>query len=311
MQDVCISFWKEDWSTDMMLKVTDICSTDPNDPTHCETPGDIKIDRSKAKVWSGHGNDNLEDVPELMGNSHPDKSVWFFMKCWADVSCFSQKSLGITGRPGLTDYKGTVQPAYTDNWFAQPPLINNLEWAQKSATDQYSKNQISYLNKGWPTYANGAYNPSGSAAPISDWTPGQEPGYTPIAGGKGFGSGGGSGAKSPPSSGSNAGAPAAKASSASPAKGTGMSTPSGKGQGGNQSGGQGGVQSATRPKPSPLASNLEFKPIEQTPTDYRPAVKPAEVELQNGTLTGAASETASGPASDAAEEDDDECDAEQ
>ena len=89
MQDVCISFWDEAWKTDMMLKVTDICSTDPNDPTHCATPGDIKIDRSKAKVWSGHGAD--KDLnPDLLGNMYPQKSVWFFMKCWGDVSHPSQ-----------------------------------------------------------------------------------------------------------------------------------------------------------------------------------------------------------------------------
>ena len=86
MQDVCIAFFKEDWSTDMMLKVTDICSTDPNDPTHCATPNDIKIDRSKAKIWSGHGNDQLENVPEVQGHSYPNKILWFFMKCWFDVS---------------------------------------------------------------------------------------------------------------------------------------------------------------------------------------------------------------------------------
>ena len=79
MQDVCISFWKEDGTSDMMLKVTDICSTDPNDPTHCATPADIKIDRAKAKVMQG-----LSSDPK--GNQYPEKVWWFFMKCWADVS---------------------------------------------------------------------------------------------------------------------------------------------------------------------------------------------------------------------------------
>ena len=79
MQDVCISYWKEDGSSDMMLKVTDICSTDPNDPTHCATPADIKIDRTKAKIM-----EKLDSTPQ--GDQYPEKVWWFFMKCWADVS---------------------------------------------------------------------------------------------------------------------------------------------------------------------------------------------------------------------------------
>lgn len=78
MQDVCISFWKEDGTSDMMLKVTDICSTDPSDPTHCANPADIKIDRAKAKVMQG-----LSSDPQ--GDQYPEKVWWFFMKCWADV----------------------------------------------------------------------------------------------------------------------------------------------------------------------------------------------------------------------------------
>lgn len=79
MQDVCISFWKEDGSSDMMLKVTDICSTDPNDPTHCATPGDIKVDRTKAKIM-----EKLDSAPTV--DVYPEQIWWFFMKCWDDVS---------------------------------------------------------------------------------------------------------------------------------------------------------------------------------------------------------------------------------
>ena len=87
MQDVCISFWKEDGSSDMMLKVTDICSTDPNDPTHCATPADIKIDRSKAMVMEkiNDGAGSGPSDPRLQGNMYPEKTWWFFMKCWDDV----------------------------------------------------------------------------------------------------------------------------------------------------------------------------------------------------------------------------------
>ena len=79
MQDVCISFWNSDGSSDMMLKVTDICSTDPNDPTSCATPGDIKIDRTKAQLM-----EHLPGPPA--GDVYPDHIWWFFMKCWDDVS---------------------------------------------------------------------------------------------------------------------------------------------------------------------------------------------------------------------------------
>lgn len=35
-----------------MLKVTDICSTDPNKPNSCRSPGDIKIDRTVCRFLS-------------------------------------------------------------------------------------------------------------------------------------------------------------------------------------------------------------------------------------------------------------------
>lgn len=69
----------------MMLKVTDICSTDPSDPTYCETPVDIKVDRTKANIMTKI--DNLND-PRLAGDQYPEKVWWFFMKCWDDV-CLS------------------------------------------------------------------------------------------------------------------------------------------------------------------------------------------------------------------------------
>lgn len=89
MQDVCISFWKEDGLSDMMLKVTDICSTDPNDPTHCATPADIKIDRTKAQIMEKLTDKPIESYPQLMEDQFPEKIWWFFTKCWADVRLFS------------------------------------------------------------------------------------------------------------------------------------------------------------------------------------------------------------------------------
>ncbi|KAK4690929.1 hypothetical protein P7C71_g5966, partial [Lecanoromycetidae sp. Uapishka_2] len=175
MQDVCISFWKNDGSSDMMLKVTDICSTDPNDPTYCATPSDIKIDRGKAQImekltdppdWQSH--------PELTGNEYPEQIYWFFMKCWDD---------------------GLPQPAYQgNNWFAEPALPNNLQWAQQAANATYYNNQASYAaqNPPWPTYPMGGYvasamTPEGDGVtviPFDDWAPGDStPAWTPVAGG--------------------------------------------------------------------------------------------------------------------------------
>ncbi|KAF6221958.1 hypothetical protein HO133_001926 [Letharia lupina] len=164
MQDVCISFWNEDGSSDMMLKVTDICSTDPNDPTSCATPADIKIDRTKAKIM-----EKLDSAPT--GDVYPEQIWWFFMKCWDD---------------------GLVQPAYADNWFATPALPNNLEWAQATQHQQWVNNQISYpqQNPPLPLYFNGAYDTvrdNTTSPPIEDFDPNETYSWTPIAGGKGWG----------------------------------------------------------------------------------------------------------------------------
>lgn len=94
MQDVCISFWNEETEqlkqSDMILKVTDICSTDPNDPTACLTPYDIKVDRAKVSIMEHL---NLQGMPPwqeqaaLNGTEFTAGGTWwFFMKCWADVS---------------------------------------------------------------------------------------------------------------------------------------------------------------------------------------------------------------------------------
>ena len=73
----------------MMLKVTDICSTDPTKLNSCKKPGDIKIDRTKAKIWSHQGTDPrpAEEIPGLGGDSFDKEAIWFFRKCWDDVSC--------------------------------------------------------------------------------------------------------------------------------------------------------------------------------------------------------------------------------
>ena len=80
MQDVCVSFWRGDGIfTDMMLKVTDVCPTDPADPTACESPMDIKVDRDKVRTLF-----HLKDAPT--GDVFEKYVYWMFTKCWADVS---------------------------------------------------------------------------------------------------------------------------------------------------------------------------------------------------------------------------------
>ncbi len=83
------------------------------------------------------------------------------------------------------------QPAYQDNWFAQPPLPNNFNWDVDATRKQWQNNQNSYPSKGWPTYPDGHEIPTAQSEagilPIADWVPGQEPAWAPIAGGVGFG----------------------------------------------------------------------------------------------------------------------------
>ncbi|KAI4213160.1 MAG: hypothetical protein L6R36_009462, partial [Xanthoria steineri] len=175
MQDVCISFWPEgdtpDTSTfpDMIAKVTDICSTDPDDPTHCATPSDIKLDRAKIQVMykvPSPGKDN----PDLQKPVYPKGTFWHLTKCWTN---------------------GLPQPAYQDNWWGQPPLPNNFMWSVDATRQQWKNNQNSYPSKGWDTYQNGMEIPTAESiaaiTPPSDWVPGQEPKWAPIAGGKGWG----------------------------------------------------------------------------------------------------------------------------
>ena len=85
MQDVCVSFWPEgEFTNDMIAKVTDICSTDPSDPTHCATPSDIKVDRAKVQVMydipvPGSANAALQAPKYIKG------TYWHLTKCWGNV----------------------------------------------------------------------------------------------------------------------------------------------------------------------------------------------------------------------------------
>ncbi|KAL9046668.1 MAG: hypothetical protein Q9214_000554, partial [Letrouitia sp. 1 TL-2023] len=88
------------------------------------------------------------------------------------------------------------QPAYFDNWFAQPVLPNvkpnPKRWDMNQKVQQFKSNQISYPKRGWPTHPHGWEIPTpemkaSSVVPFDDWIPGQEPSWQPIDGGKGFG----------------------------------------------------------------------------------------------------------------------------
>ena len=86
MQDVCVSFWPEGdtpgTSTfpDMIGKVTDICSTDPDDPTHCASPSDIKVDRAKVQVMYKIPSPGKEN-PDLQKHVFPKGTYWHLTKC--------------------------------------------------------------------------------------------------------------------------------------------------------------------------------------------------------------------------------------
>ena len=166
MPDVCVSIWSEGNNPDMLVKVTDICSTDPGDPTYCATPADIKLDRAKVQIlYQLQGDD-----PSLNAAKFPRGGYWHLSKCWTNA---------------------LYQPAYQDNWFAQPALPNNFHWDVDATKQQMKNNQQSYPTKGWATYPDGAEIPTTQSesqiVPINDWVPGQEPAWAPIAGGKGFG----------------------------------------------------------------------------------------------------------------------------
>ena len=57
----------------MILKVTDICCTDINDPNCCHSPNEIQIDRTKAQILFGFSGQDQTTTPELSGYEMPGK----------------------------------------------------------------------------------------------------------------------------------------------------------------------------------------------------------------------------------------------
>ena len=68
----------------MLVKVTDICSTDPSDPSHCATPNDIKMDRAKVQILYLVEGDGKQDKA-LQGDKYNKGGYWHFSKCWTNV----------------------------------------------------------------------------------------------------------------------------------------------------------------------------------------------------------------------------------
>lgn len=89
MQDVCVSSWPEngsesDYTNDVIGKITDICSTDPNDPSHCTTPSDIKVDRAKVQVMYAIPVPRSKNA-DLQKDKYVKGTYLHLTKCWANV----------------------------------------------------------------------------------------------------------------------------------------------------------------------------------------------------------------------------------
>ena len=82
MQATCASFWLGgELTNDMIAKVTDICSTDLSDPTHCAKPSDLKVDRAKVEVMyyiSMPGSANA--APQTPKDIK--RTYWHLTVCW-------------------------------------------------------------------------------------------------------------------------------------------------------------------------------------------------------------------------------------
>ena len=84
---------------------------------------------------------------------------------------------------------GLLQPEYnhSSNWFANPPLPNNLGWSEVAMTEQQANNAISYPQHGLPTYQDGALKQPAERPGLlfdytKDWKPGTpDPEWCPVA----------------------------------------------------------------------------------------------------------------------------------
>ncbi|KAI9726324.1 MAG: hypothetical protein M1828_001598 [Chrysothrix sp. TS-e1954] len=184
MQDVSVAIIRADWQSDMIMKVTDVCCTDTSDPSCCHDPTEIKVDRTKMQILYGYGGPPWNTFPELAGtqlldaSKAPVQANWFFTKSWDD---------------------SLVQPAYRNNWWADPPLQNN---EQVDADAQQVKNNANtYPQRCFSDgsclqpYPLSGYNSNRHPWNITDWDPNNpidNPAWAPVGGGWGWGDGKGS-----------------------------------------------------------------------------------------------------------------------
>lgn len=69
-------------------------SDDRADPTACNTPMDIEVDRDKVRTLF-----NLSSEPsELVGDQFSEDVYWMITECWADVGCRPPLSIQSTNR---------------------------------------------------------------------------------------------------------------------------------------------------------------------------------------------------------------------
>lgn len=117
----------------MIVKVMDICSTDPSDPTYCVTPADIEIDRAKVQILYGIRNPGSAD-PDLQGAKYPRGIYWHLTKCLSNVritnfplnSLISSFVFPLCFHPfpastadNHHNSQAPPQLAYQDSWFAR------------------------------------------------------------------------------------------------------------------------------------------------------------------------------------------------
>ncbi|MDI1485621.1 MAG: hypothetical protein OHK93_003810 [Ramalina farinacea] len=178
MPDVCISVWNETGFagglTDVIVKVTDICSTDPADANYCASPADILMERGKVnQLYTGTPTRDVEAIGH--GTKYTRPVWWYFTRCFQDA---------ITNK----GYN------HTDNWWANPGYPNNwAEWGVNSTSVQWQRNQNAYGARALPKYPNGnlpANEAKREAARFhleDHWKEGDEmPEWCPVAGGSSY-----------------------------------------------------------------------------------------------------------------------------
>ena len=83
----------------------------------------------------------------------------------------------------LTSCQSIVQPAYRDNWYAQPTYYSSADYSVSYSAAQAKTNIKNYADRAFPVYTEGP-NHGTDMDPFEDWKAGDpDPEWTPIAGG--------------------------------------------------------------------------------------------------------------------------------